>query len=166
MTKAQDFMSKDVMQINLKQDKNNSQKVKKAKQKKQNAQFEPYWNDVWNNGYTPPTGKFKRGIFQYPLTNTELAKLVEVKKAIEAGEIGIGVVSLKKFSKAHALRLYQVLMNKRKDAYIKETIEHTPFNYKLITKLEDFNHLLMDLHSETEIALDTETTGLEFKDRI
>lgn len=160
-----DFMAKD-LNMNLKQKQDNSQKVKRAKTKVKDVMFEPKWNEVWNTGYTTPTGKFKRGIFKYPLTNSEIEKLKEVKQAIENEEIGKGVENLKKYSKALALRQYQQLIDNRKDLYIKEILAHIPINYHLVITIEALNDLLVKLEQEQEISLDTETTGLKHQDRI
>ena len=72
-------------------------RAKKATTKKTVAKYEPTWEEVWQK------------IWSMKLTNSDRVKLKEVRVAIDTGEIGTGVESLRKFTKAHALRQYQEL---------------------------------------------------------
>ena len=58
-------------------------RVKKAVEKKKASAFQPTWEQVWITGYPTTTGKHKNGIFQAKISDSDRAKLVEVKKAVE-----------------------------------------------------------------------------------
>jgi DNA polymerase-1 len=137
------------------------EKIRQAESKKKEASYQPSWEEVWETGY----GK-KKGILQTKLTDTDREKLLEVKKAIEDGEISAKVDDLRKFSKSHALLLYKHLIEKRREKIIKQMEANKPTNYHLISTKEDLLNLLSYLSNESLIALDTETTGLEYEDRI
>lgn len=140
------------------------QRVQVAVKKKEVATKQPTWEEVWNTGYDTHTGRRKAGIFQTKVTDSDRAKLLEVKHAIEAGEIGTGVVELKKFSKAHALNLYKMLVETRKVKIIADMVKNCPSNYHLIVpENEDlWNTLLLLLRKEEVIGLDTETNGVGY----
>lgn len=155
------------MQLNLqlKQDKEPvvKERVKKAQAVKANADFQPSWDQVWNVGYTRPTGTQQRGIFQMSLSNPDKEKLLAVKDAITSGELSAGVEDMKKFNKSHALRLYMELINSRKEQYIKEIVENIPDNYHSVQTKEKLAEMI-DLLRESPInSLDTETTGLHLE---
>lgn len=145
-----------------KNDEVKKERVKAAETKKAKAQYEPTWEEVWEKGWTSHTGSVKKSIFQSKLTDGDRLKLMEVKAAIENGELGSQVESLKKFSKSHALGLYKVLNGLRRDKYIAEMIEDKPENYILITSEDSLIKLVKDLHNEKTIGLDTETTGVDY----
>ncbi|HID0815734.1 TPA: DNA polymerase [Clostridium botulinum] len=132
-------------------------RVKQAKEKKAKAVYQPTWEEVWITGY----GK-KKGILQTKISDLDRKRVLEVKMAVENGEIGTFVESLKKFSKAHALNLYKKLMEYRRESIIAEMIAHKPDNYHCITNKEQFSELLYLLKNEKVIGLDTETTGLDY----
>jgi DNA polymerase I len=135
----------------------------KATEKKVKAQkYEPTWNQVWFIGYETHTGKRKQGIFQSKLSAKDKERLEEVYDATETGELGIGVESLKKYTKAHALRMHKILAEERKDSIIANLVENIPDNYLLINTIDSFEKLIADLWGEKEIAVDTETTGLNY----
>lgn len=141
-----------------------TQRVKKAEQRKKDAEFEPTWDEVWHSGFTRPTGTTKKGIFQGKHSATDMRRLQEVKTAVENGTLGVGVDNLKKFSKAHALRLYADLKEiKRKDV-IQKMIKERPDNYITVTDYSQLNHVRHLLEDEDLIALDTETTGVKWED--
>lgn len=144
-------------------------RVKEAQQKQIAKSYEPTWDEVWITGWTSHTGTFKKAIFQTKVTEKDIEKLREVKEAIEANEIGAGVDSMKKFSKAHALNLHKLLMDKRRDGIVAEMIAHKPDNYILVNteeQLEGVAGLIAGATAKGEvIALDTETTGVEWVDR-
>ncbi|QGG47671.1 DNA polymerase [Heliorestis convoluta] len=138
-----------------------------AQENKELSKKEPTWEEMWEIGWTNHKGTFKKAIFQSKMSATDKERLLIVKKAIEDGEIGTGVESMKKFSKAHALRLWRDLQEKRKDKILKEMVESTPKNYLLVQTEKALNQLINDLTKEPIIALDTETTGLDvYKDVI
>jgi DNA polymerase I len=145
------------------------QRVKEAQKKKDLKQYEPTWEEVWFTGYPTSTGKHKAGIFQTKIAPKDKERLLEVKEAIEAGELGTEVDSLKKFSKAHALNLYKKLTELRRAEIIKKYIENMPKNYHMINtpeQMEWVEHMIEDAYEKGEvIALDTETTGVEWTDR-
>ena len=138
-------------------DKLANSRVKKAREKKKQAMYQPTWEEVWYTGY----GK-KKGIFQTKLSALDKKRLEVVKLAIDQEEIGTGVESLKKFSKSHALALYKQLIEQRKKQIITKMIAEKPDNYHLILQFEEFNKVLELLKGETVIGLDTETTGLNY----
>lgn len=153
------------MQLNLKLDTGSEtakKRVAEATAKKKKAQYEPSWSEVWITGYDTHTGRRKDGILQSKITDNDKRKLLEVKKAIETGEIGVGVESLKKFTKAHALtRLYKQLQEERREAIIADMIEHKPANYLLVTNELELARIVQLLEQEELVALDTETTGVD-----
>lgn len=138
------------------------ERVRKATEKKEVATKQPTWNEVWNTGYDTHTGKRKAGIFQTKVTETDRSRLLEVKHAIEAGEIGMGVAEMKKFSKAHALNLYKVLVEQRKVKIIADMVANKPANYHLITSKQQLQELCLLLQQEEHIGLDTETNGVGY----
>lgn len=150
------------LKMENKKDEKKLERVKAAETKKAKAQYEPTWEEVWEKGWTSHTGSVKKSIFQSKLTDGDKLKLMEVKAAIENGELGSQVESLKKFSKSHALGLYKVLNGLRREKYIAEMIEHKPENYILITAEDSLIKLVNDLNNEKIIGLDTETTGVDY----
>lgn len=149
------------LKIDLKLDNTKEQekknRVEQAREKKAKAVYEPTWDEIWFTGYAK-----KKGIFKTKISNLDRQRLEAVRDAIDAGELGTGVESLRKFSKAHALNLYKVLMGQRREHIIADMVAHTPKNYKLITNIFDLKKLQQDLRNETETGLDTETNGLEY----
>lgn len=142
------------LNFNMENKQSTSQRMAKAKDKKKKAQYEPTWTEVWQNIASRKNSK------------ADIEKLKMVKEAIDNGELGTGVESLKKFSKAHALRLYKELIESRKEQYIEDTVANIPENYHCITDGTEFNHMLNLLGQEVEIGLDTETTGVKHEDNI
>ncbi|MGE2643645.1 hypothetical protein ACQH7H_23865, partial [Escherichia coli] len=107
-------------------------------------------------------GKLKVGIFQAKNSATDRKRLLEVKEAIENDELSKGVDDMKKFTKAHALRLHKELVERRRDSLLEEMVINTPDNYELIDTYEALDRLIRDLEQEPIIAIDTETTGLDY----
>ncbi|MEH7117240.1 DNA polymerase [Neobacillus vireti] len=144
-------------------------RVAEAQRKKDLKQYEPTWDEVWITGYPSSTGKHKNGIFQSKITPKDKDRLLEVKHAIEAGALGTGVESLKKFSKAHALNLYKQLAEQKKAQIIASYVANMPKNYHTVSTHEQLAwvcKLFEDAYAGgAEIALDTETTGVEWWDR-
>lgn len=152
--------------INNERETKKTVRVKEAVAKKQAAAFQPTWEQVWITGYPTTTGKHKNGIFQTKISEVDRERLLEVKKAVESGEIGIGVEEMKKFSKSHAMNLYKQLKEIRREGIIKKMVEEKPENYILVDNLLQLDQLVSQLASEEEIGLDTETTGVEHEDCI
>ena len=153
------------LELNLKLESNKEtqaqQRVRKATEKKKLAKYEPTWAEVWETGYKTHTGTIKKAIFQTKITDSDRAKLLQVKQAIEVGEIPSGVESLSKFTKTKALGLYKVLMEVRKEQIIKDMVRNCPANYRCITTMEQLKELEGQLATEDVIAVDTETTGVD-----
>lgn len=147
--------------LNFEKERKIEEKVQANLKKQAKAKYEPTWEEVWDTGYETATGTTKKGILQSKLTDLDRQRLSEVRQAIEAGELGTGVETLTKFTKSRALSLYKELKEIRKDQIIAQMIENKPDNYHLITTEEQFNWILELLNSESLIALDTETTGVE-----
>lgn len=156
------------MKINLNNEKGNTadknKRVTAAQKKKQDADYQPTWKEIWFDGWTRHTGTVKKGIFQTKLTDKDKERLSDVKQAIDDGIIGTEIDDMKKFTKAHALRLYQQVKEIKRDKIIHDMIANKFDNYKMINTPEQLERLLFDLNSETVVALDTETTGLKWED--
>ncbi|WP_328793715.1 DNA polymerase [Heliomicrobium undosum] len=116
---------------------------------------------MWLSGWVSHTGAKKKAIFQTNLSDLDKGRLKTVKAAIDSGEIGVGVENLKKFTKAHALRLWRDLQMQRKESVLKNMVANTPANYRLIQTESQLDQLISDLRNEPIIAFDTETTGLD-----
>lgn len=151
------------LEVFMMEDKRKSEQAKermrKINEKREN--YIPTWEEVWETGYYN-----KKGILQTKLSENDRRNLLEVKKAIENGEIGIGVENLSKFTKTHALGLYKVLIQQRINKIIQEMIKNKPENYHLVNNITSFNNMLQDVNNSDKIALDTETTGVEYSDKI
>lgn len=142
------------------------QKIKAITKKVKEAGYQPTFSEIWDTGYLTATGKQKLGILQSKMTPTDEKKLRQVREAVASGELPNGVEDMKKFTKAHALRLYTILAESRKGETIRKMIEEIPENYHLINTIPEFERLLMHMSFEAEMAIDTETTGLDYADRI
>jgi DNA polymerase I len=101
-------------------------------------------------------------------SDADRQRLLEVKRAMEAGKIGRSPADAgKRFSKAEALRLWRQLAELERERKIAELVAKTPGNYRLITNEAQFESLLEALKNEPMIALDTETTGVDvYEDKI
>ncbi|MFA2595222.1 DNA polymerase [Bacillus cereus] len=149
------------------QEKEKLKRMREAEKKKKLKAYQPTMHELWVTGYETHTGKHKQGIYQSKLSDSDKRKLDMVREAIELGDIGVGVDDMKKFTKAHALRLYVVLMKQRKIATIKKMIATKPENYILVNNILAFGSMLENLGTEPIIALDTETTGVDvYRDRV
>lgn len=110
-----------------------------------------------------------RSIFSMKNTALDERRLREVYTSMQAGEIERDPADaynkrgqLKKFSKAEALRLWAKLQERKKKAKLRELVESTPDNYRLITTREALQEVVNDITAdESAIAVDTETTGLD-----
>ncbi|MGG3644613.1 DNA polymerase [Bacillus wiedmannii] len=142
--------------------KDAADRIKAAEAKKKAAMYQPTWEEVWNTGYMTHTGKHKNGIFQSKNSAPDIKRLQDVKEAIESDEFGKGVEDMKKFTKAHALRLHKELVEMRRESILEEMIINTPDNYQLIETYDQLSVLIEDLEEEPIISIDTETTGLDY----
>lgn len=159
------------MDLNIKlsldenEDKEALQRVLEAEKKRALKEYQPSDEELWFTGYDTHTGKRKPGIFQTKLTNSDKEKLKLVYEAIQSGEIKKGVEDMKKFSKTHALRLYQVLVQKRRKSILDNMVATTPDNYILAMDVMTIGNMFEVLAQEPVIAVDTETTGLNMYGR-
>jgi DNA polymerase I len=95
-------------------------------------------------------------------SDTDQAKLIEVRDAMTVGTAGrLPTDSGKRFSKAEALRIYKVLAESQREEKLRELVEETPANYRLITDAATLESVVEDLRKEPIITVDTETTGLD-----
>lgn len=95
-------------------------------------------------------------------------RLWAVREAMEDGRLGRDPSDMfnrrgdsKQFSKAEALRLWQVLDEQNAKERLRKMVEQTPDNYWLIAEEERLNEFLALLDSEEEIVFDVETTGTD-----
>jgi DNA polymerase I len=159
------------MELNLnltldsKEDQKKADRVKEAERKKALKEYQPTMKEVWFTGYDTHTGKRKVGIFQAKNSDADKKKLQDVYEAIEHGELTTGVDDMKKFSKAHALRLYQTLVQKRRGLMLEKLVQKTPDNYILAMDVMTIGNMLDVLKEEPIISVDTETTGLNLYGR-
>lgn len=144
--------------------KKSNSRVKEAQAKKAAKDYEPTWDEIWVTGWVTHTGSLKKPILKTRSTDLDKQRLIDVKHAIEEGELGTEVDSLKKFSKSHALNLNKRLTEVRRDGIIQDMLKHKPDNYHLINTLDGLNKVVETIKSEQLIALDTETTGVDYFD--
>lgn len=142
-------------------------RVKAAQEKKTLREYQPTLDEVFFSGYKTHTGKDKTPIFETKLTDNDRKRLGMVYEAIKKGELGVGVEDMKKFSKSHALKLYQELVVINREATIKRMIQEKPSNYILVKDIVTLGNMVELMEKETLLAVDTETTGLDvYRDRI
>jgi DNA polymerase I len=155
--------------LDIKKDKKAEEAAKRvaeAERKKALKAYQPTLGEVWFTGYETHTGKRKAGIFQTKIASeADRQKLQAVYDAIKAGEIGVGVEDMKKFSKTHAKNLYQVLVQKRRGAILEKMVAKTPDNYILVMDEAGLHEMYETLKDDKVIAVDTETTGLNLYGR-
>lgn len=95
-------------------------------------------------------------------SDSDAVKLREVKRAMDAGDIGREPQSAtKRFSKAEAMRLYSVLAESQREQKLADLVANTPSNYRLLTDINEVRAVVADAFNEPIIAVDTETTGLD-----
>lgn len=91
-----------------------------------------------------------------------MKKLLAVKAEMDAGRLGREPESAtKKFSKAEAERLYAVVAERMREGKLRELVEKTPDNYRLILNFPELDAVTKQILEEPIIAIDTETTGLD-----
>lgn len=156
-------MSEREFNLDLNLDISADSKVESKLKKLKELKYEPTWEEVWDTGY----GK-KKGILQMKNTELELSRLLEVRRSIESGELGTGLDSLRKASKTYFLNLYHKLQSELKTQRLKLMQTNRPKNYILVDTIPKLINLCDLLYDEHIIALDTETTGLNWEqdDRI
>lgn len=156
--------------LDLKLDKPNKEvtdRVRMAEEKKRLKEYQPTLDEVFISGYMTHTGKRKKPIFETKMTDTDKARLKAVYEAIKDGTLGTGVDDMKKFSKSHALKLYQELVSLQRSAAIKKMIAEKPRNYILVDSVIKLKQVVDWLEDEETIAVDTETTGVDvYRDNI
>lgn len=101
-------------------------------------------------------------------SESDQARLIEVKNGMEAGLVGREPAAVsKRFSKAEALRLWRQLQEQKRADTLRKMVEHIPDNYWLITDEERLEEFIAILANESEIVFDVETTGPDtYKDYI
>jgi DNA polymerase I len=93
-------------------------------------------------------------------SDADRQRLLEVKRAMEAGKIGRSPADAgKRFSKAEALRLWRQLEDREKSERIRQLIEDTPRNYVLVDNAATLSELRESIESSDIIAIDCETFG-------
>lgn len=102
-------------------------------------------------------------IFAMKLTDADRRKLIEVKSAMDSGELGREPVPAGKrqgkFSKAEALRLYKALAERQKADKLREMVENTPDNYVLVADNKTIQAMKADIDSSELVGFDCETFG-------
>lgn len=95
-------------------------------------------------------------------SDSDKKKLREVFNAFKEGKIGREVGSEgKSFTKAEALRLYQLLQASQRQEKLEELVKETPDNYIVIENKAMLQEMMSVLNDEQYISVDTETTGLK-----
>jgi len=101
-------------------------------------------------------------IFAMKNSDSDNEKLLAVKGAMETGVTGRHPSCVgKRFSKAEALRIHTELRATLREQTLRNMVENTPRNYFLITNEKLLARLNERLREETEVAVDTETTGVD-----
>lgn len=144
----------DTVEINIRlsfdSDDGDKERVAKAKTKK--AQATETIEEAWQR------------IFSMKNSDADHERLKEVKGYMDNGKIGRdpNAKPNSKFSKAEALRLWRVVQDSLREERLQDLVAKTPKNYFLITSTTALEKLVADLYNEPIIALDTETTGLDY----
>lgn len=87
-------------------------------------------------------------------------KLAEVKQAMARGELSREPNNAgKRFSKAEAKRLWQVLADKQRDEELAKLVDGTPANYVLVDTVEKLNAMIGNVKQAEFTAFDLETYG-------
>ncbi|CAH0303866.1 DNA polymerase I [Priestia megaterium] len=143
------------MQLRLKLSGNDNEKDTTAKQRvKQASERKAAANETIDEAW--------QRILSMKTSDSDQAKLLEVKQAMASGKVGRNPADVsKRFSKAEALRIFKDLAESQREEKLAELVAKTPSNYRLINTEESFAKLLADLANEEMIAVDTETTGLD-----
>lgn len=95
-------------------------------------------------------------------SDADVEKLRAVKRAMAEGVIGRRPSdTLKRFSKAEALRMYSEIQERTKAETLRKMVESTPDNYRLVQTVETLEALVHDVSASDVIAIDCETFGSE-----
>ncbi|MGM1023486.1 MAG: DNA polymerase [Bacillota bacterium] len=138
-----------------------TESAKKAQRKKAAVKYLPSWEEIWITGWDMQ-GKHKNGIFQMSVSDTDRARLHEVKLALESGEISrLPEKEGKPITKTEALALFTYLQESKKERILAEMVANKPDNYVIVTTDEQFEHFMSLLRTESITALDVETDGLD-----
>jgi len=140
-------------------------RIEEAEAKKKAKLYQPTESEIWFTGYTTHTGTRKAGIFQTNLSKSEKEKMQMVYEAIKSGELSNGVEDMKKFTKTHAKRLYDILAKSRRKEMLEKMVKETPDNYILVMDKGQLGDMVNVLEHEPIIPVDTETTGLNLYGR-
>lgn len=95
-------------------------------------------------------------------TDKEVERLLDVKRLMENGTVGRDPEAKKKFSRAEAMRIYEEVKSLLREEKLEALVATKPDNYILISSLAELKALLVELRKEPIIAVDTETTGLDW----
>lgn len=101
-------------------------------------------------------------LFGMKNSDADFERLKEVKRYMDAGKVGRDPNAKGKFSKAEALRIWKAIQDSQREDKLRDLVAKTPKNYHLITDYKALEVLVQDLYEEDIIALDTETTGLDY----
>src|SRR5699024_8325391 len=93
-------------------------------------------------------------------SDTDNARLAEVRRAYDAGTIGRDSPD-KRFSKAEALRMWRKLDEIKQAERLHKMVEDMPDTYWLITDKERLDEFMTLVNDESEIVFDVETTGTD-----
>lgn len=89
-------------------------------------------------------------------------RLREVREAMLSGVTGRRPDDAsKRFSKAEAMRMWAELQERKKADTLRKMVEDIPRNYFLINSERLLTRLIERLRNEQEVAVDTETTGVD-----
>lgn len=124
----------------------------------------PTFTEVWDTGYVSHTGAYKKAIFMNKNSATDIEKLIKVKEALLDGKIKLNVESLDKFNKTKALELYKELLVILREEELDKMVKARPANYITVDNQLAMHEFLKTMRGETLLAVDTETTGLDYID--
>jgi len=95
-------------------------------------------------------------------SDIDRGRLLAVKNAMVTGTLGRHPSSVgKRFSKAEAMRMWSDLQEMTRADTLRRMVDERPASYFLITKEAQLSALISELKNEVEIAVDTETTGVD-----
>jgi DNA polymerase I len=107
-----------IVKLRLNTDNGANERIKQANQKRQQAKQTETIEEAWER------------IFAMKNSEADRQRLTEVKKAMDAGLLGREPESVgKRFSKAEALRLHKVLVERQREETLRRMVEETPENY-------------------------------------
>ncbi|MEY8188617.1 DNA polymerase [Peribacillus simplex] len=137
------------LRLNLAQDKPEAtDRLKKAAAKKTAATES--MDDAWIR------------ILSMKNSDSDQARLVEVKNGMSAGLIGRDPASAsKRFSKAEALRMHRILAESQREGKLAELVAKTPENYVLVRTQAQLRRMIDNISISEIIGFDSETFGKE-----